>query len=126
MSNSAKIIIQVIALFIFTIIKSFYVICIIIDLILACLYLLLILLKITLHFFILGLLKKGLFFSHLIQNIGNIFLRFLFFIIVDLQCSVNFCCTAKWPSHTYICTFFFSHKILETFYLYKCKMLLNC
>ena len=22
-------------------------------------------------------------------------------IIVDLQCSVNFCCTVKWPSHTY-------------------------
>ena len=27
---------------------------------------------------------------------------FLVFIIIDLQCSVNFCCTAKWPSYTYI------------------------
>ena len=30
-----------------------------------------------------------------------------FFLVVDLQCSVHFCCTATWPSiHTY--TFFFS------------------
>ena len=33
--------------------------------------------------------------------------------MVDLQCSVNFCCTAKWPTHIYvyiyIYTFFFSH-----------------
>ena len=28
-----------------------------------------------------------------------------FFIIVDLQCSLNFCCTGKWPSHTYIACF---------------------
>ena len=40
-----------------------------------------------------------------------------FFITVDLQCSVNFCCTAKWPSHTYIymlfqtlSSFVFHHK----------------
>ena len=30
------------------------------------------------------------------------FFFFKFFIIVDLQFSVNFCCTAKWPNHTYI------------------------
>ena len=30
-----------------------------------------------------------------------LFLLFNFFIIVDLQCSVKFCCTAKWP-HSYI------------------------
>ena len=29
--------------------------------------------------------------------------------MIYLQCSVNFCCTAMWPSHTYIYTFFFSH-----------------
>ena len=29
-------------------------------------------------------------------------LKKIFLILVDLQCSVNFCCTAKWPSHTYI------------------------
>ena len=34
------------------------------------------------------------------------FLKF-YFIIVDLQCSVNFCCIAKWPSLTY--TLFFSY-----------------
>ena len=27
---------------------------------------------------------------------------FVFSIIVDLPCSVNFCCTAEWPSHIYI------------------------
>ena len=26
----------------------------------------------------------------------------IFFIIVDLQCCAYFCCTAKWPSHTYL------------------------
>ena len=31
------------------------------------------------------------------------------FIILDLRCSVNFCFTAKWPSHTHIYIFFFSH-----------------
>ena len=30
-----------------------------------------------------------------------------FFVVVDLQWSVNFCCTAKWPNYTYIYTFFF-------------------
>lgn len=29
-------------------------------------------------------------------------------IIVGLQCSINFHCTAKWPSYTYIYTLFFS------------------
>jgi len=33
---------------------------------------------------------------------------FSFFIIVDLQCSVNFCCTAKWPSNTCIYILLFS------------------
>ena len=36
-----------------------------------------------------------------------------FFIVVDLQCSVNFCRTAKWPSYTYICIHSFSHIILH-------------
>ena len=31
----------------------------------------------------------------------------LCWIVADLQCCVNFCCTAKWSSHTYIYTFFF-------------------
>ena len=35
------------------------------------------------------------------------FFLFKFFIIVNLPCSVSFCCSAKWPSYTY--TFFFSH-----------------
>ena len=40
--------------------------------------------------------------------------------IVDLQCRVNFCCTAKWSSYTYTYTFFFTffsimvyHRILN-------------
>ena len=37
------------------------------------------------------------------------FKNFTFSIVGDLQCSVNFCCTAKWPSHNYIYTFFFSY-----------------
>ena len=30
------------------------------------------------------------------------FICLVYFIIVDLQCSINFCCKAKWPSYTYI------------------------
>ena len=36
---------------------------------------------------------------------------FIFSLIGDLQCSVNFCCIAKWPSHTY--KYSFSHFILH-------------
>ena len=34
---------------------------------------------------------------------------FTFSIIVGLRCSVNFLLYSKWPSHTYIHSFFFSH-----------------
>ena len=40
-----------------------------------------------------------------------LFTFFLFlknFIMIDLPCSVNFCCTAKWPSYTYIYILFFT------------------
>ena len=37
----------------------------------------------------------------------NIFIR------VDLQCSINFYCTAKWPSYTYIYMHSFSHIIFH-------------
>ena len=43
-----------------------------------------------------------------------------FFIIVDLECSVNFYCMVKWPSYTYVYIFFltltsimFHHKKLD-------------
>ena len=45
------------------------------------------------------------------------FLIFIFSIIVNLQYSVNFYYTAKWPSHTYICMYMhiysFSHIIFH-------------
>ena len=41
--------------------------------------------------------SKQMFFFFVYDQV--LFLKF--FIIVDLQCSVNFCCTAKWPSYTY-------------------------
>ena len=34
-----------------------------------------------------------------------LFMIFIFSIVVSLQCSVSFYCTAKWPSHTYIILF---------------------
>ena len=36
------------------------------------------------------------------------------FILVDLQCSVNFCCTAKWPGFTCFYTGFFSYYQLSS------------
>ena len=52
---------------------------------------------------------------------------FIFSIMVDLQCSVNFCCTEKWPSHTHTHTqMSFYHIILHripsqvTSYSYLC------
>ena len=37
----------------------------------------------------------------------------IFSMMVGLQCSVNFYCTAKGPSHTYMYTFFFFHYLLS-------------
>ena len=36
-------------------------------------------------------------------------MTFIVSIIVGLPCSVNFYWTARWPGHTYLSTFFFSH-----------------
>ena len=48
------------------------------------------------------------------------FMTFIFSIIVDLQCSVNFYCTEKWPSHTYTYIFFFPQifSSLSLFFLF--------
>ena len=42
-----------------------------------------------------------------------VFLFYHFKIIVDLQCSATFCCTAEWPSYTYIYIHYFPHIILH-------------
>ena len=47
------------------------------------------------------------------------FLKKIFLIIVDLQRCVNFCCTAKWPSHTHIYTHAY---ILFLTYLLSCSI----
>ena len=49
-----------------------------------------------------------LIFHFILFFLGLSFLLKNFFIIVDLQCSISFCYTAKWPSYT-LYTFFFSH-----------------
>ena len=41
-------------------------------------------------------------------NFILLFYSFNLFILVDVQCSVNFCCRAKWPSHTSIYILFFT------------------
>ena len=35
--------------------------------------------------------------------------KFFFLIIVDLQCSVNICCTVKWPSYAYVYVYIYIH-----------------
>ena len=47
------------------------------------------------------------------------FLSLFFLIIGDLQCFVNFYCTTKWPSHTYINIFFL---ILSSIMLYPKRL----
>ena len=39
------------------------------------------------------------------SDICGVFMIFIFSVIVDLWCSVNFYCTAKWFSHIYIYSF---------------------
>ena len=47
------------------------------------------------------------FFSSSVCVLGEWVVFFFYQSVVDLQCSANFCCTAKWPIHTCIYTFFF-------------------
>ena len=49
------------------------------------------------------------FYMAFIEESRFFFKIFIFSIIVDLQCSVNFCYTAKWPSHTYIYILFLTY-----------------
>ena len=41
------------------------------------------------------------------QNVSYVFMIFILSIILDVECSVNYSCSATWPSRTYIHTFFF-------------------
>ena len=45
------------------------------------------------------------------------FMIFNFSVVFDLQCSVNFYCTAKWPSHTYI---YIYNIYMHDIYIYIC------
>ena len=36
-----------------------------------------------------------------------LFLKIFYWSIIDLQCSFNFCCTAKWPRHTHTHTYIY-------------------
>ena len=54
--------------------------------------------------------------NYLNSQLGNItnmhlskILCFLIFIMIDLQCSLNFCCRAKWHSFIYIYIYIYTH-----------------
>ena len=47
---------------------------------------------------------------------AGIYLK-IFFIILDLQCSMNFRCTAKWPSYVYTHTHTHTHTHILFFYI---------
>ena len=54
------------------------------------------------YFFCVENFKCFLFFHLFILIYFFFFMIFIFSSIVDLQCSVNFYCTAKWPSQAYV------------------------
>ena len=47
------------------------------------------------------------------------------FIILDVQCSVNFCCTAKWPIYTFIDILFFTSIFKSYFFAIDFYVFLN-
>ena len=61
-------------------------------------------------------------------NLEKRFFKIFFFlkIIVDLQCSVNFCCTAKWPSYTYVCVCIYIYTYIHSFpHILSCSIRSN-
>ena len=53
---------------------------------------------------------------------SNYFNIFCFPIIIDLQCSVNFCCTAKWQSYIYIYTYIYINVYSFSHYPPSCSI----
>ena len=50
---------------------------------------------------------SGMYLKHVVHASALLVFFFFNWIVADLQCCVNFCCTAKWFRYTYVYFFFF-------------------
>ena len=60
------------------------------------------------------------------DNLKDIFLDLSFSIVVDLKCSVNFCCTAKWSGHKYTHTHIVFLTLSSSMFHHKCLVIVPC